>query len=79
MPSLKVLGGARNMVNRLSTITIKVNKAPSAESNFAKGRGHEEEQSNPRVLELAAWQRLVGRRRPRLKRRRSNELESARI
>ncbi len=48
------------MVNQLLTMSIKVNIAPSAESNWCKrGIGNEEDKSWPRLLELAHGFRLV--------------------
>jgi hypothetical protein len=46
------------MVNRLSTISIKVNIASLAESNWTKGRCDEELESRPWFLDVAHGRRL---------------------
>jgi hypothetical protein len=55
-------------VNRLLTTTIKVNIAPTAESQARKkGHGNEKEAGPDQLLGLAAWWRLVRRRISRLR------------
>ena len=58
-------------VNRLLTITIKVNVPVTAESQSKKkGQRDEEQGFSPRLLGMATWQRLVQRRIERLTPRR---------
>jgi hypothetical protein len=55
------------LVNRLLTITIKVNIVPTAESQLLEqGHDHEEDHAYGGLLELASWKRLVRRRIERL-------------
>jgi len=53
------------MVNRLLTISIKVNVLATVESQIAQGTDDEEEDS--RLMELASGRRLVQPRRQRLR------------